>query len=80
MSYVSFKQKTVTAKARRRCIWCPQMIEAGSEYIRYAGLQYGKIQAIDFHPECLAAMNSLPGKEAEIIFPHESKRGSTEHV
>lgn len=75
--YTPFKADHVTARAGRPCIWCPELIKLGDKAVNTAGLLDGKFTHESWHEECLAASELQPN---DGVYPHESKRGSTEHV
>ena len=46
-------------KKPHRCMWCAQVIEAGSAATYNAGVFDGDFSAYHMHPECEAAKDSL---------------------
>lgn len=82
MSYDLLSERTIKAVAKpHRCIWCPEDIIVGQPAVKTAGSYCGEFQSEYWHPECRAAaitfFRANPGEDE--LYPHECKRGSTEH-
>lgn len=78
----SLSQRTRTSRTQHSCIWCPEPILPGEKYIGEVLAEGDDFFCNRFHPECKAACEEVAydfGGECE-IYPHECKRGTTEHV
>lgn len=47
-----FEKRTSTARKDHACILCPDVIKAGTQYIRLAHLVDGNFQSDHFHVAC----------------------------
>lgn len=59
MSFSSHRWIKKTAKTHY-CWWCGKRIEAGSAAAYFAGMYEGDFNSGHSHPECKAALDSLP--------------------
>ena len=78
MSWEGISCRNVTARKERRCIWCDEPICRGSVYIRDVGRFEGDFQQNDYHPECMAAADTIVGDLQDGFMPGEFKRGTCE--
>lgn len=81
MSYEFMVSKQQKARKEHQCIWCPEKIAIGEIYVREFGFCDGSVQCNCWHPECRYAFSEYSHQTGENeIYPHESKRGGTEHA
>jgi hypothetical protein len=77
---ILLSQRTRTAHVEHECIWCPDKITIGERYLSQAVKDDEEFWFNKFHPECFEAFLSCWKETDGEIWPHESKRGSTEHA
>ena len=81
MTYALIGIDDRVAKKQHDCIWCPEKIKAGQKYRDERLIYEGQFQHNCWHPECHEAfLNVFRDTGEDLIYPHESKRGSTEHA
>ena len=81
MTYSLIAMDDRIAKKQHDCIWCPEKIQIGEKYKDERSNYGGEFQHHHWHPECHEAFLALFHETGEDeIYPHESKRGSSEHA
>jgi hypothetical protein len=79
MSYpFSSDRKINRTRKPHRCIWCSQIIEAGSAAFYYAGVWEGDFCCGHFHPECNKAASAVCEKEGFWEASGDYARGRTD--
>lgn len=54
MGYHCFSEKRQTARRNHRCIWCGNVVLAGSRYVRENSIYDGRHQNFAWHEACRA--------------------------
>ncbi len=80
MNYQALQQSKLKARKQHDCLWCSEKILSKEIYYYEVGVYDGHFQHNRWHPECLQAFyKSFKETGEDLIYPHESKRGGTEH-
>ncbi len=80
MSWDQIKTTLPKSRQERPCMWCPEMIGAGTAYVRAVGKFEGDFQSNNYHPECFEAAQKLFSQHPDEsgFEPHSFKRGTKE--
>jgi hypothetical protein len=68
MSYSHLGSKRATARKSHRCVWCDQIILAGSRYDRQSGIVDGDFQSAAWHEACLTGFDQYYAETHENEF------------
>jgi len=74
MSYMLISEVTARAKKRYRCIWCGELIFAGTRYVREFAKFEGDIQRNQWHPECRDASAEYFNSGEDEFSPFDMER------
>lgn len=82
MNYQLLSKSDPKARKEYACIWCPEKILKGEKHVHTCGVADGDLQDGRFHMECWNVSQKFfsENPHEDEIYPHECKRGSTEHA
>ena len=80
MGYQLLNLTRPVARHDHRCIWCPETIVAGLKHVHEVSVFDGEFQDHRWHEECNKAFQDSYSPDEPEIYPHECRRGSTEHA
>lgn len=74
MSFTMISERTHRALKRYRCIWCGELIQPGTLYVREFSTFDGDVQKFCWHPECKDAADTYFQSGEDEFSPWENER------